>query len=122
MAESAAAELLREKLKNANTELTAMSLALEAERKEAEITLTKIAAANALEKSLKIDLSKSFTEVERQAALIAEANSLLENEKDISTIAQRKLALLNTQSSQLRNQFKRIARIIRQIKRSRFKC
>ena len=104
LAEAAAADLLREKLKNANTELTAMSLALESERKEAEITLTKIAAANALEKSLKIDLSKSFTEVERQAALIAEANSLLEKEKDISTSAQRKLALLNTQTSQLRNQ------------------
>ena len=104
LAEAAAAELLREKLKNANTELTAMSLALEAERKGAEITLTKIAAANALEKSLKIDLSKSFTEVERQAALIAEANSLLEKEKDISITAQRKLALLNTQTSQLRNQ------------------
>lgn len=104
LAEAAAAELLREKLKNANTELTAMSLALEAERKEAEITLTKIAAANALEKSLKIDLSKSFTEVERQAALIAEANSLLEKEKDISITAQRKLALLNTQTSRLRNQ------------------
>jgi chemotaxis protein MotB len=104
LAEAAAADLLREKLKNANTELTAMSLALEAERKEAEITLTKIAAANALEKSLKIDLTKSFTEVERQAALIAEANSLLEKEKDISTSAQRKLALLNTQTSQLRNQ------------------
>ena len=104
LAEAAAAELLSEKLKNANTELTAMSLALEAERKEAEITLTKIAAANALEKSLKIDLSKSFTEVERQAALIAEANSLLEKEKDISITAQRKLALLNTQTSQLRNQ------------------
>ena len=104
LAEAAAADLLREKLKNANTELTAMSLALEAERKEAEITLTKIAAANALEKSLKIDLSKSFTEVERQAALIAEANSLLEKEKGISTSAQRKLALLNTQTSQLRNQ------------------
>ena len=104
LAEAAAAELLREKLKNANTELTAMSLALEAERKEAEITLTKIAAANALEKSLKIDLSKSFTEVERQAALIAEANSLVEKEKDISITAQRKLALLNTQTSQLRNQ------------------
>ncbi|MDB4080312.1 peptidoglycan -binding protein [Amylibacter sp.] len=104
LAEAAAAELLREKLKNANTELTAMSLALEAERKEAEITLTKIAAANALEKSLKIDLSKSFTEVERQAALISEANSLLEKEKDISITAQRKLALLNTQTSRLRNQ------------------
>ena len=49
-------------------------------------------------------LTKSFTEVERQAALIAEANSLLEKEKDISTSAQRKLALLNTQTSQLRNQ------------------
>ncbi|MDB3864863.1 hypothetical protein N9296_01980 [Amylibacter sp.] len=56
------------------------------------------------EKSLKIDLSKSFTEIERQAALIAEANSLLEKEKDISITAQRKLALLNTQTSQLRNQ------------------
>jgi chemotaxis protein MotB len=104
LAEAAAADLLREKLKNANTELIAMSLALEAERKEAEITLTKLAAANALEKSLKIDLSKSFTQVERQAALIAEANSRLEKEKDISTSAQRKLALLNTQTSQLRNQ------------------
>jgi chemotaxis protein MotB len=104
LAEAATAGFLREKLKNDNTELTAMSLALEAERKEAEITLTKIAAANALEKSLKIDLSKSFTEVERQAALIAEANSLLEKEKDISSSAQRKLALLNTQTSQLRNQ------------------
>ena len=104
LAEAAAADFLREKLKNANTELTAMTLALEAERKEAEITLTKLAAANALEKSLKIDLSKSFTQLERQAALIAEANSLLEKEKDISTSAQRKLALLNTQTSQLRNQ------------------
>ena len=65
------------------------------------------------EKSLKIDLSKSFTEIERQAALIAEANALLENEKDISITAQRKLALLNTQTSQLRNQLNRITRIAR---------
>ena len=36
LAEISAAEFLREKLKNADTELTAMSLALEAERKEAE--------------------------------------------------------------------------------------
>jgi len=95
---------LVEKLKNANTELTAWSLALEAERKEHEITLTKYAAANALKKAFQIDLNKSFTEVERQAAIIAEANSLLEKEKDISTSALRKLALLNTQTSQLRNQ------------------
>jgi hypothetical protein len=97
---------LVEKLKYADVELTAMSLVLEAERKEAEDTLTKLAAANAKEKSLTIELNESFTKVERQAALIAQANLLLEKEreKDISTVALRKLALLNIQSSQLRNQ------------------
>jgi len=73
-------DLLREKLKNANTELTAMSLALEEERNEAERTLNKL----------------------------AEANALLEKEKDISITAQRKLALLNTQTSQLRNQLNQL--------------
>jgi len=99
---------LREKLKNADTELTAMSLALEAERKEAEDTLTKLAAANAIEKSLTIDLNESFTEVERQAALIAQANILLNQEKTLSSSAQRKLALLNTQTSQLRDQLNQL--------------
>ena len=57
-----------------------------------------------LEKSLSVYTSMSFTEIERQAALISEANSLLEKEKGISALAQRKLAILKTQSSQLRNQ------------------
>ena len=108
LAEISAAEFLREKLKNADTELTAMSLALEAERKEAEDTLTKLAAANAIEKSLTIDLNESFTEVERQAALIAQANILLNQEKTLSSSAQRKLALLNTQTSQLRDQLNQL--------------
>jgi len=108
LAEAAAAELLREKLKNTNTELTAMTLALEAERKEAEDTLTKLAAANAIGKSLKIDLNRSFTEVERQAALIAQANILLNQEKTFSSSAQRKLTLLNTQTSQLRDQLNQL--------------
>ena len=108
LAEISAAEFLREKLKNADTELTAMSLALEAERKEAEDTLTKLAAANAIEKSLTIDLNESFTEVEQQAALIAKANILLNQEKTLSSSAQRKLALLNTQTSQLRDQLNQL--------------
>ena len=45
LAEAAAAEALREKLKNADAELTAMTLALEEQRKKAEETLTLLAAA-----------------------------------------------------------------------------
>lgn len=118
IAETAAAEILREKLKNSDTELTAMSLALEEERKEAESTLTKLAAANAIEKSLKLDLNKSFTEVERQAALIAQANSLLKQEKTLSTSAQRKLALLNTQTSQLRDQLNQLQGLLDESKKA----
>ena len=95
---------LFEKFENADVELIAMTLALEAKRKEAEVALTKLAAANAIEKALKNDLYKSSAAVERQAALIAEANSLLQKEKDKSASAQRKFALLNTLTSQLRNQ------------------
>ena len=47
LAEAAAAEALRERLKNADAELTAMTLSLEAQRKEAEDTLTLLAAAQA---------------------------------------------------------------------------
>jgi chemotaxis protein MotB len=49
LAEAAAAEALRKRLEEAQTELTAMTLALEAKRKEAEDTLTLLAAANAAE-------------------------------------------------------------------------
>ncbi|MCA8881923.1 MAG: peptidoglycan -binding protein [Rhodobacteraceae bacterium] len=45
VAEAEAAKLLREKLKNADAELTAMTLTLEEKRKEAETTLTLLAAA-----------------------------------------------------------------------------
>ena len=82
---------LVETLKNANTELTAMTLALEAERKEAEITLTKIAAANALEKSLKIDLTKSFTENQ-----LNELQGLLDESKEADTKAQIQLKSIGT--------------------------
>jgi len=46
--------------------------------------------------------------VERQAALIAQANILLNQEKTLSSSAQRKLALLNTQTSQLRDQLNQL--------------
>ena len=47
LADAAAAEALRDRLANADTELTAMTLSLEAQRKRAEETLTLLAAARA---------------------------------------------------------------------------
>ena len=47
LADAAAAAALREKLAEADGELTAMTLALEAARKKAEETLTLLAAADA---------------------------------------------------------------------------
>ncbi|MEE9429104.1 MAG: peptidoglycan -binding protein [Paracoccaceae bacterium] len=52
LAEIAAAVALRERLKNSDAELTAMSLALEEKRQEAEDTLTLIAAAKLVENDL----------------------------------------------------------------------
>ena len=49
-------EALRERLANADAELTAMTLALEDERQKAQETLTLLAAANALEGDLQAQL------------------------------------------------------------------
>ena len=48
LAEAAAAQALRKKLEDADAELTAMTLALERQRQEAEDTLTLLAAAEAI--------------------------------------------------------------------------
>lgn len=69
LAEAAAAEALRKRLENAQTELTAMTLALEAKRKEAEETLTLLAAARLAEDGLNEKLA---------AALLANAELDLE--------------------------------------------
>ncbi|EEE37780.1 flagellar motor protein [Rhodobacteraceae bacterium KLH11] len=130
LAEAAAAETLRDRLQNADAELTAMTLALEAQRKEAEETLTLLAAAQAA----KAELERQFGEInaeelkaqlkaaldaqtqaqaqaeaqqslaEERAALLAIARDTLASEQEISTEAQRQTALLNQQMSALRNQ------------------
>ncbi|SLN23379.1 peptidoglycan -binding protein [Ruegeria meonggei] len=130
LAEAAAAENLRNRLQNADTELTAMTLALEAQRKEAEETLTLLAAAQAA----KAELERQFGELnsedlkarleaalaaqtqaqteaqaqrslaEERAALLAVARDTLSDEEAISEKAQRETALLNQQMAALRNQ------------------
>ena len=61
LADAAAAQALRERLENADAELTAMSLQLEDERREAEETLTLLAAANAAQADLDRKLLLALT-------------------------------------------------------------
>ncbi len=107
LAEAEAARLLRERLQGAETELTAMTLALEEQRRRAEETLTLLAAAEAARDELRgelADRAAALTEAERDAALLATAEARLAEEREVSAEAQRRLALLNEQIAALRAQ------------------
>ena len=114
LAELAAAEALRERLKNADAELTAMTLALEERRREAEETLTLLAAEQAARSRLEGDLDSLRTErealtgdlsaAEKDAALLAVANAELEKFEAQSAEDARRVALLNEQVAALRTQ------------------
>jgi chemotaxis protein MotB len=118
LAEAAAAEMLRAKLQDADAELTAMTLALEAQRKEAEDTLTLLAAARAAQSELDAQLDtveaarlaaleqaqNQMTDAQKQAALLAVARSALAEEEETSAAAQRQTELLNQQVAALRGQ------------------
>ena len=136
LADAAAAAGLRSRLANADTELTAMTLSLEAQRKRAEETLTLLAAARAAQEELDLRLAvtqsetgveienlqeqlaeamaaklaaqgsidETQTEVERRAALLAQAEAQLAQEQETSAAAQRQTELLNQQVAALRAQ------------------
>lgn len=75
LAEAAAAQALRERLENADTELTAMTLSLEAQRKRAEETLTLLAAARAAEEELDQRLASAMNATEETGASLQEAEA-----------------------------------------------
>jgi chemotaxis protein MotB len=102
--ELAATKALRERLENSQDELTAMTLALEAKRKDAENTLTLLAAAQAAKNAADDLAVRRLSDREKEAALLAQANSLLKDEQALSAESQRKVALLNQQTSALRGQ------------------
>ena len=104
LAEAAAAEALRQRLRNSQDEISAMQLALEEQRQKAEDTLTLLAASEAAKKQLASEKTAEMTEAERQRALLAQANDLLAKEQEISAEGQRKIALLNQQTEELRKQ------------------
>lgn len=81
-----------------------MGLALEAERRKAEETLTLLAAAEAARDKLAGSQDRKLTDAERQAAELAQARALLADERETSAEAQRQVALLNQQTASLRAQ------------------
>ncbi|MBQ2261889.1 MAG: peptidoglycan -binding protein [Loktanella sp.] len=104
LADAAAAAALRERLENADAELTAMTLNLERQRREAEETLTLLAAARAAQADLDAERAEAITEAERQAGLLAIANTTLAEQEEQTAEAQRQAAVLNEQILALRNQ------------------
>ena len=89
IAEAAAAELLRDRLENADAELTAMTLSLEAQRKEAEDTLTLLAAARAAEKDLDAMLTAALADVGKLETQVADRAAL---RQQLSNVLAAKLA------------------------------
>lgn len=104
LVDAAAAKALQDKLKSSTDELTAMTLALETQRKKAEDTLTLLAAAEAARKSLEEGQSGALSEADKQKALLAVANEALAKEQAASADGARKMALLNQQVATLRGQ------------------
>ncbi len=101
LADQAATEFLREKLQNSDTELTAMTLALEQERQKAEDTLTLLAAVDTQKSDI---LNSELSQEEKDAALLALANEEIALRKDVDAESARRIALLNEQTAQLRAQ------------------
>ncbi len=97
LVDAAAAQALRDKLQSSDAELTAMTLALEAQRKKAEDTLTLLAAADAAQK----DLASAKTQ--KDAQLAAAQNILSQKTAQLAEQA-RNVALLNQQLTALRTQ------------------
>ena len=101
LVDGAAAEALRQRLKNADTELTAMTLALEEQRKQAEDTLTLLAAANIAKDGLNeklaaalltIDVTSSQLEAARAAADVVEGSNDTLQQKLAAALAAKLLA------------------------------
>jgi chemotaxis protein MotB len=106
LVDAAALAELRAKLAGSDTELTAMTLALEAERKKAEETLTLLAAAR---------LAAETGATEKDAAVAAAEQALLaEQEKALK--AAREVELLNQQVAALRTQLGSLQQVLDEAK------
>ncbi|KEO56451.1 peptidoglycan -binding protein [Thioclava pacifica] len=103
---------LRDKLTKSGDEVAAMTLQLEEARKQAEDTLTLLAAAQAAKKDLQAQLDQQLSEAEKQAALKLTAQQALEKQTQISDDAAKKVALLNQQVAALRSQLAQLQNVL----------
>jgi chemotaxis protein MotB len=90
LAEAAAAEALRARLADADAELTAMTLSLERQRRDAEDTLTLLAAARAAQSDLDAQLAAALLSITALQSDVAEG-----------TAAQDQVAVLQTEKLDL---------------------
>jgi chemotaxis protein MotB len=95
LADLAAAEALRAKLADADAELTAMTLALEEQRKRAEETLTLLAAAETVGQTAQ-------SEAQIKAGLLEASRKVLTEKDEMILSERRKVAVLNQQIAALR--------------------
>lgn len=105
LVDAKALEDLRNKLKSSDDELTAMTLALEEQRKKAEETLTLLAAAQTA-------AAKKAEGLTGKDAALAAAEQALSAEQAKSLEAQRKVALLNEQIASLRGQLASLQQVL----------
>lgn len=111
LTEAAAANVLRERLQNADAELTAMTLSLEAQRKEAEDTLTLLAAAEAARNTLDADLTKALATIAAAQTQAGQRDELVDrltnvlNQMEVSQAENsRSLAALESDLSRVRQE------------------
>ncbi len=104
LAEAAAAEALRRRLANSEDELTAMSLALEEERKKAEETLAMLVAADSAAEDARAEASVARTELARLEEQFSLTSALYREELSVSEERRQSVALLNRQILELREQ------------------
>ncbi len=112
LAEAAAAEALRERLQNARSELSAMTLALEEQRKRAEETLTLLAAAEEAQEDLNAQLAAALLAREdREATLAAKdarIGALESRLSEIESDEETRIAALRAELEAARAQLARI--------------
>ena len=109
LVDAAALDALRAKLAGSDTELAAMTLALEEQRKKAEETLLLLAAAQT-------DAAKAVSDDEKHAAILATAQQALTDEQQKTLESAQKMALLNEQLVELRSQLAGLQGVLNEAK------
>jgi len=104
LADAAALKALQDRMAASQDEMTAMTLVLEEVRRDAEETLTLLAAAEAARDQLKEQLDTQVSDTDKQAALLALAQKTLAGEEAKTAEEARKVALLNAQIAEMRKQ------------------